>query len=101
MMDSMTVSQLKGLLTFEYATEISDEFLFRETSNVEGLCEVVKRGYALDDTRGEGLREGEGPGGAGVCGSEVGHVGGDKKQPMFGGPQPGMGGPPGVCCSIS
>ena len=59
MMDSMTVAQLKGVLEFEYATELSDEYLFRETCCVDVLLEIVKLGHALDDS-GEGGGEGGG-----------------------------------------
>lgn len=56
MMDSLTLSQFKGLLEHEYATNISDGYLFRPDTNIEKLVEVIKLGYALDD--GDDLPEG-------------------------------------------
>ncbi len=56
MMDSLTLSQFKGLLEHDYATNISDGYLFRPDTNIEKLVEVVKLGYAPDD--GDDLPEG-------------------------------------------
>lgn len=54
MMDSLTLSQFKGLLESHYSVKISDEYLFRESTTVTKLVEVIKLGYAPDDTDGEG-----------------------------------------------
>jgi len=48
-MDSLSISQFKGLLDAQYATKISDEYLFQERATVNKLAEVVKLGYAPDD----------------------------------------------------
>jgi AMP-binding enzyme len=48
-LDSMTISQFNGLLESGYATKLSDEYLFRETTTLNKLAEVVKLGYAPDD----------------------------------------------------
>lgn len=48
-LDSLTISQFKGLLESNYATKLSDEYLFRETTTLNKLAEVVKLGYAPDD----------------------------------------------------
>jgi len=109
MMDSMTVSQLKGLLVYEYAVDLSDEYLFRETSNVACLVDIIKRGHALDDSSGEAGGEGGGGGavaggGGGIRGGGGGGGGGGgrgaKSKPAKVPAGPGMGGPPGVCCVI-
>jgi len=52
LMDSLSVSQFKGLLEAEYAVKISDEYLFRESTTPKKLVEVVKLGYAPDDGDG-------------------------------------------------
>jgi acyl-CoA synthetase (AMP-forming)/AMP-acid ligase II len=49
MLDSLTISQFKGLLESKYATRISDEYLFRDSTTPVKLVEVVKLGYAPDD----------------------------------------------------
>jgi len=49
LMDSLSISQLKGMLEVEYFTKLSDDYLFRETTTVSKLVEVVKLGYAPDD----------------------------------------------------
>ncbi|GKY98864.1 hypothetical protein MPSEU_000842400 [Mayamaea pseudoterrestris] len=49
MLDSLTISQFKGLLESKYATKLSDEYLFRESTTPQKLVEVVKLGYAPDD----------------------------------------------------
>lgn len=55
-MDSLTLSQFKGLLEAKYATQLSDEYLFSEGLNLRKLVEIVKLGYAPDDNAelGEG-----------------------------------------------
>jgi acyl-CoA synthetase (AMP-forming)/AMP-acid ligase II len=53
MLDSLTISQFKGLLESSYAVKISDEYLFRETTTLAKLVDVVKLGYAPDDGEGD------------------------------------------------
>jgi acyl-CoA synthetase (AMP-forming)/AMP-acid ligase II len=52
MLDSLSISQFKGLLENNYAVKLSDEYLFRETTTAMKLVEVVKLGYAPDDADG-------------------------------------------------
>lgn len=86
-LDSMTISQFKGLLESHYATKLSDEYLFLETTSLNKLAEVVKLGYAPDDDL-EG-NSGRVPEGVGTQGKADGIAG------MLGCP-PGV-----VCCVIS
>jgi acyl carrier protein len=60
MLDSLTLSQLKGLLENGYAVTLSDEYLFRESTTVQKLADVCKLGYAPDDVvggAGEGAQQ--------------------------------------------
>lgn len=86
-LDSLTISQFKGLLESHYSTKLSDEYLFRETSSLNKLAEVVKLGYAPDDNQ-DGT-PGRMPEGVGTQGKADGIAG------MLGCP-PGV-----VCCVIS
>lgn len=52
-LDSLTISQFKGLLESKYFTKLSDEYLFRESTTPQKLVEVVKLGFAPDDGEGE------------------------------------------------
>lgn len=88
-LDSMTISQFKGLLESHYATKLSDEYLFRETTTLNKLAEVVKLGYAPDDDGGSGDGPARVPEGVGTQGKADGIAG------MLGCP-PGV-----VCCVIS
>ena len=66
MLDSLTISQFKGLLENNYHIRISDEYLFRESTTVTKLVEVVKLGHAPDDGDGENAAAmAAGPGNAG------------------------------------
>jgi acyl-CoA synthetase (AMP-forming)/AMP-acid ligase II len=49
-LDSLSLSQFKGSLESGYAVQISDEYLFGETTTLTKLAEVVKLGHAPDDT---------------------------------------------------
>jgi acyl-CoA synthetase (AMP-forming)/AMP-acid ligase II/acyl carrier protein len=49
MLDSLSLSQFKGMLENSYSVDISDEYLFRESTTLLKLVEVVKLGYAPDD----------------------------------------------------
>jgi acyl-CoA synthetase (AMP-forming)/AMP-acid ligase II/acyl carrier protein len=49
-LDSLNISQFKGRLESVYAVKISDEYLFGERVTLKKLAEVVKLGYAPDDT---------------------------------------------------
>jgi acyl carrier protein len=53
-LDSLSISQFKGRLESAYAVKISDEYLFGESVTLKKLAEVVKLGYAPDDTGGGG-----------------------------------------------
>jgi len=48
-MDSLSISQFKGLLEGKYLAKISDEYLFQERCTLGKIVEVVKLGYAPDD----------------------------------------------------
>jgi len=77
-MDSLSISQFKGLLEGKYHTKISDEYLFQERCTLDKVVEVVKLGYAPDDVDQDaprGVRRQRGVAGALGC-------------------------PPGVVCSI-
>ena len=79
-MDSISMSQFKGLLEAQYGTQISDEYLFREDVNLNKLSDVVRLGFAADDQGGGGPSS--------SANSSSGGVGG------------ALGCPPGVCCTI-
>lgn len=81
MMDSLTISQFKGLFEANYASQISDEYLFRESTTIDKLAEVARLGFAPDDGEGGGGDVLTGPGQAtGLAGA--------------------LGCPPGVVCTI-
>lgn len=82
-LDSLSISQFKGLLEAEYAVKISDEYLFRENTNLNKLVEVVKLGYAPDDGE-ENTSTAAAPPSAGTVGGLAG----------------ALGCPPGVCCVV-
>ena len=86
MMDSLSLSQFKGLLEARYSTRLSDEYLFREGSTINKLVEVVKLGYAPDDNV-DGSTSGAGSGGG-----SNNHATRTCSQ--------AMGCPPGVCCVV-
>lgn len=89
MLDSITLSQFKGILENSYAVKISDEYLFRETTTMRKLVEIVKIGYAPDD-------------------NADGHHDNAASPQHVSGPMPGkatglagaLGCPPGVVCTI-
>mmetsp|Transcript_13054 Transcript_13054/g.27736 ORF Transcript_13054/g.27736 Transcript_13054/m.27736 type:complete len:925 (-) Transcript_13054:125-2899(-) len=71
LMDSVTLAQLKGVLEQHYAVkQMSDPYLFNDTTTVKKMVEVIKVGVARDDT-GEGGSGGKGGGGPGCCGCTV------------------------------
>lgn len=82
LLDSISVSQLKGQLEARYAVKLSDEYLFREGCTLNKLAEIVRLGYAPDD-------------GEDVGGDVVAAVGGDNE-----GCAQKLGCPPGVYCVI-
>lgn len=84
MMDSLTLSQFKGMLENSYAVRMSDEYLFRESTTVTKLVEVVKLGHAPDD--GDG----------GATGGETANA----PSGSAGGLAGALGCPPGVACVI-
>ena len=53
LMDSLSVSQFKGLLESQYGVQMSDYYLFKEDTTIIKLVEVVKLGYAPDDEDGD------------------------------------------------
>jgi acyl carrier protein len=85
-LDSMSLSQFKGMLEGEYATRLSDEYLFREATTLNKLVEVVKLGYAPDDDG-----QPAGPGAASAVAHSPGQAGG-----LAG----ALGCPPGVVCCV-
>jgi len=85
-LDSMSLSQFKGMLEGEYATRLSDEYLFREATTLNKLVEVVKLGYAPDDDG-----QPAGPGAASTVAHSPGQAGG-----LAG----ALGCPPGVVCCV-
>ena len=89
-LDSLSISQFKGRLEAAYAVKISDEYLFGETVTLKKLAEVVKLGYAPDDTGGGG---GDGPSANGATAMP---------QTTADGLSGALGCPPGVrvCCTI-
>lgn len=49
-MDSVSLAQLKGMLEGQYGVKsFSDEYLFRDTTTINKLVEIVKVGAARDD----------------------------------------------------
>lgn len=86
MLDSLTISQLKGLLENSYAVKLSDEYLFRESTTLVKLTEVVKLGYAPDDKDSS-----EGPSAASPAAGAPGKANGLAGM---------LGCPPGVVCTI-
>ena len=88
MLDSLSISQFKGMLEQEYATKLSDEYLFREDATLTKLVEVVKLGYAPDD--GGDAQEGGGGG----------HHSGQAVGGSAGGLAGALGCPPGVVCCV-
>jgi len=79
-MDSISMSQFKGLLEAQYGTKLSDEYLFREDVNLNKLSDVVRLGFAADDQGSEHPSPSGAGSGGGVSGA--------------------LGCPPGVCCTI-
>jgi hypothetical protein len=77
MIDSLSISQFKGLIETQYATQISDEYLFREGSCLDKIAKIVKLGYAPDD-RSDGppvdINNGKAKGVAGALGCPPGVV---------------------------
>eukprot|EP00565_Helicotheca_tamesis_P007427 CAMPEP_0185725862 /NCGR_PEP_ID=MMETSP1171-20130828/2004_1 /TAXON_ID=374046 /ORGANISM="Helicotheca tamensis, Strain CCMP826" /LENGTH=777 /DNA_ID=CAMNT_0028394083 /DNA_START=30 /DNA_END=2363 /DNA_ORIENTATION=- len=77
LMSSISISEFKGKIEHEYSTKLSDEYLFRETTTLIKLTEVVKQGFAPDDTDGEGasaanVQHATPPGGGGGLAQKLG-----------------------------
>ena len=73
-MDSLSLAQFKGLLETTFGVKaFSDEYLFRDTTNVKKLVNVVKAGSAPDDGDGSGVVSANAvwSGGPGCCGCVV------------------------------
>jgi hypothetical protein len=83
-LDSISISQFKGILEGRFAVKpLPDDYLFHESCNLNKLAEVVRLGYAPD-------------GGDGVNGRPAAVV-----QPEgHGGLAHALGCPPGVVCAI-
>ena len=89
MLDSMSISQFKGMLESPElfnVSPLSDEYLFRETTTIDKLMEVVKLGYAPDDGAND----------RGVANGDAPLLPAEKR----GGLSEAMGCPPGVYCTI-
>jgi acyl carrier protein len=91
MMDSLTLSQFKGLLESHYAVSISDDYLFKDSTTPQKLVEVAKLGYADDDDEAGG---GSGPSPPAATNNNPPPVG---EAPGLAG---ALGCPPGVRCVI-
>ena len=48
-LNSLDISQFKGLYESKYACKISDEYMFRESTTVSKLADIAKLGQAPDD----------------------------------------------------
>ena len=83
-LDSLSISQFKGMLESHYAVKLSDEYLFRESTTLSKLVDVAKLGYAPDD---EGGATGGAPPSSAAVGESKGLAG-------------ALGCPPGVRCVI-
>ena len=73
-MDSLSLAQFKGLLENTYGVKaFSDEYLFRDTTTLKKLVNVVKAGFALDDGDGSVAvaTTAVGSGSPGCCGCVV------------------------------
>ena len=71
-MDSVSLAQLKGLLEGQYGVKpFSDPYLFKDTTSLKKIVEIVKAGAAKDDD-GQGSTDvAAGSGGPGCCGCVV------------------------------
>lgn len=71
-MDSVSLAQLKGLLEGQYGVKpFSDPYLFKDTTSLKKIVEIVKAGAAKDDD-GQGTTDtAAGSGGPGCCGCVV------------------------------
>lgn len=78
------------MLEVEYFTKLSDDYLFRETTTVSKLVEVVKLGYAPDDVVEDGVQPNRGNKKS-TSSSGVGQARGVAGA---------LGCPPGVACTI-
>jgi acyl-CoA synthetase (AMP-forming)/AMP-acid ligase II len=97
LMDSMSVSQLKGLLEGRYAVSLSDEYMFREDTTLGKIVDIVKLGYAPDDSIPPPGSSTVAPEVA-MAGVGVGGVVGRGQPPPAQGPALA---PPGLCCTVS
>lgn len=86
MLDSISISQFKGILEHQYHTKLSDEYLFQNNTTVSKLVEAVKLGYAPDDENN----------GDNIDGDQINI----SYQPRSRGLAGALGCPPGVRCAI-
>ena len=83
-LDSLNMSQLKGMIEHEYhVRELSDLYLFKDSVTVRVLVEIIKLGYAPDDNENG-------------CSDNSAHVTNGNNSGLSG----ALGCPPGVCCTI-
>lgn len=89
-MDSVSLAQLKGMLEGQYGVKsLSDEYLFRDTTTLNKLVEIVKVGGAQDDTAASSAGNGNAQSAPTSVSGQSGGIAG------------ALGCPPGVvCCTI-
>ncbi|KAL7469972.1 hypothetical protein ACHAXS_010220 [Conticribra weissflogii] len=92
-MDSVSLAQLKGMLEGQYAVKaFSDDYLFRDTTTLKKLVEIVKIGYVPDDGPVDEEERVDGVAAANVTSSPgVGSSGGIAGA---------LGCPPGIVCCV-
>jgi len=92
-MDSVSLAQLKGMLEGQYAVKaFSDDYLFRDTTTLKKLVEIVKIGYVPDD--GSVNEEGQ------VDGVAAANLTSSRGVGSSGGIAGALGCPPGVVCCV-
>lgn len=85
-LNSLDLSQFKGLFENKYACKISDEYMFRDTTTLSKLADIARLGHAPDD-QGGNQASGQRNSQAMIEGNARGLAG-------------ALGCPPGVRCSI-
>jgi hypothetical protein len=90
LMDSLSISQFKGMLEVQYFTKLSDDYLFRESTTLGKLVEVVKHGFAPDEFADHGVSQNQQGNPATTPSSAA------RAQGLAG----ALGCPPGIICTI-
>jgi hypothetical protein len=90
LMDSLSISQFKGMLEVQYFTKLSDDYLFRESTTLGKLVEVVKHGFAPDEFADHGVSQNQ-QGNPATTPSSAGRAQGLAEA---------LGCPPGIICTI-